>query len=73
MLYEEITYAVRGALYEVYNTLGQEVAAVVDGEQDAGWYNVAFDAERLSLASGVYLFRLQAGDFTSIRKMLLIK
>jgi hypothetical protein len=56
---------------KVYNMLGQEVATLVDGVQDAGFKSVTFDASRLS--SGVYFYRLQSGAFVQNNKMLLLK
>ena len=55
----------------VHNTLGQQVATLVEGEQEAGFHEVQFDAS--GLASGVYLYRLQAGDFVSTKSMLILK
>jgi subtilisin family serine protease/tetratricopeptide (TPR) repeat protein len=56
---------------KLYNTLGQEVATLVDGIQDAGLKSVTFDATRFP--SGVYFYRLQSGTFVQNRKMLLVK
>ena len=55
----------------VYNTLGQEVARLVDGIQDAGHKSITWDAS--SLPSGVYLCRLETGGVAQTRKMLLVK
>jgi hypothetical protein len=55
----------------VYNILGQEVARVADGHFDAGVHSVEWNAGHK--ASGVYLYRIQAGDYTKTRKMLLLK
>ncbi len=55
----------------VYNLLGQEVAKLVNGEQQAGTHSVPFDASRLS--SGTYVYRITAGSFTAAKKMVLMK
>ncbi len=56
---------------EVYNLMGQRVAVLANEVQNAGWHNVTFDAS--NLASGVYLYRIQAGNFSETRKMILLK
>jgi hypothetical protein len=56
---------------KLYNVLGQEAAVLVDAQQEAGWYEVRLSAA--TLPSGVYLYRLQAGAFTSTRKLLIIR
>jgi hypothetical protein len=55
----------------VFNTLGQLVATLVEGEQEAGYHEVKFDASGLS--SGVCFYRLKAGDFVQTRKLLLLR
>jgi hypothetical protein len=55
----------------VYNTLGQKVVTLVNGNRDAGKYSVQFDAT--DLASGWYIYRLQTESNVMTRKMLLIK
>lgn len=56
---------------DVYNLIGQKVATLVNDEINAGQHEVKFDGSNLS--SGIYLYKIQAGDFVSVKKMLLIK
>jgi polygalacturonase len=56
---------------KVYNTLGKEVATIVDERQMAGQHNVNFNASEMP--SGVYYYKLQAGSFSETKKMLLLK
>ncbi len=56
---------------EIYDILGRKVAELVNGEVAAGYHEVEFNAS--NLASGIYLYRLSAGSFTQINKMLLMK
>lgn len=56
---------------KIYDMTGQEVAAPINGNMEAGYYNIEFNASHLS--SGVYLYRLSAGNFTEIKKMILVK
>ena len=55
----------------IYNTLGQTVADLVNGEMDAGYHEVQFNAA--NLASGVYFCKMQAGDFVETNELLLMK
>ena len=55
----------------VYNVLGQKVATLVDEYQEASSHRAVLDAT--SFASGIYFYRLQAGQFNAVRKMVLLK
>jgi hypothetical protein len=55
----------------VFNTLGQQVATLVNNEVEAGYHEARFDAT--GLASGVYLYRLQAGEYVETRKLILLR
>lgn len=69
-----ITYTLPDAAdvrLEVFNMQGQRVAVLINGRQAAGTYNIRFDA--LNLSSGIYLTRLQAGSFSQVLKMTLMK
>jgi len=56
---------------KVYDVLGNEITTLVNEEKPAGSYEVEFDAT--TLPSGVYFYRLQAGDFFETKKMVLMK
>jgi hypothetical protein len=55
----------------VYNTLGQRVALPQNGEQEAGYHEVQFDGR--NMASGVYFYRIHAGDFVETKRLLLVR
>jgi hypothetical protein len=55
----------------IINTLGQQVALLQNGEQDAGYHEVRFDGKGVS--SGVYYYRIQAGEFVQTKKLLLLR
>jgi hypothetical protein len=70
----QITFSLPQQVYAklvVYNSIGQEVAVLANGTFAPGTHRVAFDAA--GLPSGTYFYRIQAGEFSSTKKMLLIK
>ncbi len=56
---------------KVYDVLGHEVASLVDEQKQIGTFDVHFDANALS--SGVYYYQLKAGEFTTTKKLVLMK
>jgi hypothetical protein len=56
---------------KVYDLLGKEVLTLVDGFVPAGYHHVQLDGSRLS--SGVYFYRMNAGTFTDVKKLLILK
>jgi len=70
----DITLSIQRAsevILELFNIRGQRIAILVDGWRDAGTYSVDWEAS--DFASGVYLYRLTAGDFIDTKKMVLLK
>jgi hypothetical protein len=60
----------------IFNILGQKVKTLVNSRQPAGTYQIQWDGSDNSgrnVASGIYLYRLKAGEFVQIRKMILMK
>ena len=55
----------------IYNLVGQSVQVLVDNYQSAGDYEIVFDAN--DLPAGVYLYKLQVGDYSSVKRMTLVK
>jgi hypothetical protein len=56
---------------EVFTIQGTRIATLIEGTLPAGVHTVRFDAS--SIGSGVYLYRIKAGDYTDVKKMILIK
>ena len=55
----------------VYNVLGEKVTDVVNNIQKAGSYEITFNAR--DLASGMYIYRMESGNFVSVKKMMILK
>jgi len=63
-------------ILKVYDVLGNEVATLVNEEKQPGVYEVEFDShsnESQNLSSGIYFYQLKAGNFISIKKMVLLR
>ena len=56
---------------KVFDLLGKEVASVVNERKEPGYYEASFDGS--NLASGLYFYRIKAGNFVETKKMMLIK
>ena len=70
----KITYSVSEespVTIKVYDLIGQEIAVLVDDVKEPGFYSVTFDA--LGLSSGIYIYQMRAGNFTSVKKMSVLK
>lgn len=55
----------------VYDVLGREIATVVNATQAAGRHSVSFDAGKL--ASGIYLYKISAGEYSSVKRMMVLR
>jgi len=58
---------------KVYDVTGNEVATLVSEKQNSGTYNYQFSTVNNQLSSGVYFYKIQAGNFSAVKRMLLIK
>lgn len=70
----KISYSIKeGGLVtlKVYDVLGNEVVDLVNGQKEAGTYEVEFNAA--NLPSGIYFYKLQSGKFTAVNKMILMR
>jgi len=63
--------AISNVKLKIYDVLGREVTTLVNKEMKAGSYKVDFNSK--GLASGIYFYRLTAGDFSEIKKMVLLR
>jgi len=70
----QISYTLKEAAVvklEIFDITGELIATLADGPQDSGRHEVAFDAK--DLPSGIYFYRLRAGAFAQMKRMLLVK
>ena len=60
----------------VYDVLGRKITALMSGEQEAGYHIMEWDSKDshgMTVPSGMYMVRMTAGDFTAVRKIMLMK
>jgi hypothetical protein len=69
-----LSYKLQASSYvhlQVFDTSGRQVATLVDGWREVGIHEVTFDGSQL--ASGIYLAKLETGEFTAVQKVVLMK
>ena len=66
-------FSLSNVTLKVYDILGREVATLVNEQQKPGYYEVQFTSNNVQLTSGVYFYRIQAGDFVETKKMILLR
>ncbi|MGC8928853.1 MAG: T9SS type A sorting domain-containing protein, partial [Myxococcota bacterium] len=72
----KIRYSVKETkpvMIKLYDIVGREIATLLNEVKDAGEYEIELDAGKLGLTSGVYFYQMKAGEYTSIKKMVLLK
>ncbi|MBS1494038.1 MAG: T9SS type A sorting domain-containing protein [Bacteroidetes bacterium] len=72
----KINYELKNAGFvsmKIYDLLGREIAELVNETKDAGTYTVDFNASKYMMASGIYFYRIQAGEFVDTKRMVLVK
>jgi len=60
-------------MLRLFDSLGHEIATLVDEEQEAGYYNYELGAHNLELASGVYFYEVRGADFRGVKKLVMMK
>lgn len=58
---------------KVYDIRGTEIAELVNQKMNAGTFSFTFDASNYNLSSGVYFYKLKAGEFENVKRMVLVK
>jgi hypothetical protein len=71
-----IRYSIKTSSFvslKVFDILGKEAAVIINENKQPGVYEVDFSAGKFNLASGIYFYKMTTGNFTSIKKMILLK
>ncbi|MBX7047321.1 MAG: T9SS type A sorting domain-containing protein [Ignavibacteria bacterium] len=72
----KINYEIKNAGFvtlKIYDLLGREIVQLVNETKDAGRYSIDFNASKYMLASGIYFYRIKAGEFIDTKRMVLVK
>ncbi len=72
----KISYSVKDNVIvtiKLYDMLGREVVTLLNEEKSPGEYELVVDAGKLGLSSGMYIYQMRAGEFSSIKKLVLVK
>jgi hypothetical protein len=62
--------------FKIYNSLGQHIRTLISEQKPAGYHNITWDGTNdigSRVSSGLYIYKITAGDFTFVKKMLLVK
>jgi hypothetical protein len=60
-------------LLKIYNLLGKTITTLINEDKEKGIYKVSFNAEDYRLPSGIYFYRMESGDYSSTKKLILLK
>ncbi|MBN8568415.1 MAG: T9SS type A sorting domain-containing protein [Ignavibacteria bacterium] len=72
----KINYELKNAGFvslKIYDLLGREIAELVNETKDAGRYTIDFNAGKYMMSSGIYFYRIKAGEFVDTKRMVLVK
>lgn len=73
-----IRYSVGGngkshTVIKVYDIIGREIVELLNEEKESGEYEIELDASKYKLTSGVYIYKMQSGAFSDVKKLLIVK
>jgi hypothetical protein len=72
----KISYSIKEKSFvsiKLYNLLGKEIAEIVNEEKEPGLYEIELNANELKLTSGIYFYKMVAGNYSSIKKLVYLK
>jgi hypothetical protein len=72
----KISYSIKEKSFvsiKLYNLLGKDIAEIVNEEKEPGLYEIELNANELKLTSGIYFYKMVAGNYSSIKKLVYLK